>query len=265
MNILEEIFAYKRLEVAAAKEAVPASEIQTQVADLPAVPNFAAALRNPDLPAPRLIAEVKHRSPSKGILADPFEPLELARTYATNGAAAISVLTDKKYFGGSLDYLLQIAELDLGVPLLRKDFIFDEYQLLEARVAGASAALLIVGMLSKEELTTLINAANELSLTALVEVHDEKELELALTSNAKVLGINNRDLRDFSVSLETTERLRPLIPAGITVVAESGIKSQEDIARLAEAGVQAMLVGEALVTADDVSQKVRGLTRVAVP
>lgn len=264
MNILEDIFANKRREVAAAKQHLPAGDLRSSLPGRTAELDFATALRDPRFPAPRLIAEVKHRSPSKGILAKPFDPPALAKAYASNGAAAISVLTDEKFFGGSLHDLRQIAALELGVPLLRKDFIFDTYQLLEARWAGAHAALLIVGMLDNQTLAHLIKTAEDLNLTALVEVHDEVELDRALEAGAEVIGINNRDLRDFSVTLETTLQLRPRLPLSTTVVAESGIKTREDIHRLADAGVHAMLIGEALVTAADVVQQMRQLTRVSV-
>ena len=210
---------------------------------------------------PRLIAEVKYRSPSKGILCPDFDHLGLARTYAKNGAAAISILTDEKYFGGSLDYLRKIAALTLGIPLLRKDFIFDHYQLLEARAAGASAVLLIVAMLKPEQLRDLLTAARELGLEALVETHTSDEVEEALEVGARVIGVNNRDLHTFNVSLETSLQLRPQIPSDVVMVAESGIHTTDDIARLAAAGVDAMLIGEGLVTALDVGAKVREFTR----
>lgn len=283
MSILDEIFAHKRIEVAAAKQRIPELDVEQQALATPVPPDFIHALTEADKPAPRLIAEVKHRSPSKGVLCPDFDPLRLARTYAENGAAAISVLTDEKYFGGKLDYLREIAEMfreyelfgdRLGmnppateqrrinpalpnVPLLRKDFIFDRYQLLEARAAGASAALLIVAMLAQNELTRLINEAQALSLTPLVEVHSREELDRALEAGAEVIGVNNRDLHTFKVNLQTTLDLHPHIPAGVVMVAESGIKTLDDVRVLAEAGVDAMLIGEGLVTAEDVGAQVR--------
>ncbi len=208
---------------------------------------------------PRLIAEVKYRSPSKGILRPAFDPLGLAHSYAQNGAAAISVLTDEKYFGGSLEILREIAALDLGLPLLRKDFIFDRYQLLEARRAGASAVLLIVAMLTLGQLRALLDAAQALGLEALVETHTAAEVTQALEAGAHIIGVNNRDLHSFEVRLETCLNLRSQIPAQVVMVAESGIHSAADVARLAAAGVDAMLVGEGLVTAADVGAKVREL------
>jgi indole-3-glycerol phosphate synthase len=298
MSILDEIFAHKRVEVAAARECVAISDLEAAIKESLAPPDFAAALKGAPDSIPRLIAEVKYRSPSKGILCPDFDHLRLARTYAENGAAAISVLTDEKYFGGSLDYLQEISDLNLesikapvecyserietsagpryglqptrpaaefpdkhlSVPLLRKDFIFDHYQLLEARAAGASAILLIVAMLEPTQLRDLLAAAREMDLEALVETHTSGEVEQALEAGACVIGVNNRDLHTFNVSLETSLQLRPQIPSEVVMVAESGIHTTDDIARLAAAGVDAMLIGEGLVTAPDVGIKVRMLT-----
>lgn len=257
MSILDEIFAYKRLEVAAARQKISALDLEATVQDLPLPPDFVTALKKVSDSAPRLIAEVKYRSPSKGVLCPNFDPLGLARTYAENGAAAISVLTDEKYFGGSLDYLGEIAALGLGVPLLRKDFVFDHYQLLEARSTGASAVLLIVAMLETAQLSDLVVATRELGLDALVETHTREEVEQALRADAHVIGVNNRDLHTFTVRLETSLQLRPLIPPEVVMVAESGIHTTVDVARLAAVGVDAMLIGEGLITAPDVAAKVR--------
>lgn len=264
MSILEEIFAHKRIEISEARLKMPGTKLADQIRDMPAPIDFKEALKNDVRPAPRLIAEVKHKSPSKGILSKNFDPTGLAKTYAGNGAAAISILTDNKYFGGSLEIMNKIYELRLGLPLLRKDFIFDPYQLLEARAAGASAVLLIAAMLEQDTLVDLIQESAALEMIALVEAHDEDELERALMAGAQVIGINNRNLHDFSVSLETSFRLAKLCPPEITLVSESGIKDPEDIKRLAQANVDAILVGEALVTANDVGEKVRSLTRVKV-
>jgi indole-3-glycerol phosphate synthase len=258
MSILDKIFAHKRLEVAAAQEHRPAASLEAALTGLPLPAGFAAAIgRSAPGCAPELIAEVKHRSPSKGILRAPFDPLELARLYARNGAAAISVLTDEKYFGGSLEILSQIARLDLGLPLLRKDFIFHRYQLLEARLAGASAVLLILAMLTPADLRSLLAEAHALGLEALVETHTAAEVARALEAGARIIGVNNRDLATFEVRLETCLELRPLIPAEVVMVAESGIRTAADVSRLAAAGVDAILVGEGLVTAADVGAKVR--------
>ena len=257
MSILDEIFAHKRAELATSKQALPEAELERRAMATPIPSNFVAALQDPARTAPRLIAEVKKRSPSKGLLRPNFDPLNLAQAYVANGATAISVLTDSHYFGGSLQHLQQIARLDRGMPLLRKDFIFDRFQLLEARTHGASAALLITAMLAPADLQQLILAAHDLDLTPLVEVHTRKELEIALDVGATLIGINNRDLHTFQTSLAVTEALRPHVPDGVTLVSESGIRTTEDVVLLAELEVAAMLIGEAIVTAEDVATKVR--------
>jgi indole-3-glycerol phosphate synthase len=262
MSILDEIFTYKRTEVVAAKESTSLADLEAAIKDLPPPLDFAAVLKGTSSATPQLIAEVKYRSPSKGILCPDFDHLRLARTYTENGAAAISVLTDQKYFGGSLDYLREIAALESGVPLLCKDFIFDHYQLLEARSAGASAVLLIVAMLAPKQLRDLLAATHELGLAALVETHTSDEVERALEVGARVIGVNNRDLHTFNVTLETSLQLRPQIPSDVVMVAESGIHTMEDVARLAAAGVDAMLIGEGLVTAVDIGAKVREFTNL---
>jgi indole-3-glycerol phosphate synthase len=276
MSILDEIFAHKRIEVAAAKQHVPEAELEKKAGVTPVPPDFVRALTDLNRAAPRLIAEIKYRSPSKGVLCRDFDPLRLAQTYAENGAAAISVLTDEKYFGGKLEYLSGIArslrsddfcrwigttEVVTTIPLLRKDFIFDRYQLLEARAAGASAVLLIAAMLEQDALCALIAEAETLSLTLLIEVHTRAELDRAQEAGARVIGINNRDLHTFKVSLQTTLDLRSHIPSWVVVVAESGIKTMEDVCMLADAGVDAMLIGEGLVTAEDVAGKTREFSR----
>ena len=261
MSILDEIFAHKRLEVAAAQREIPAAALEAAITETPSPPDFAAAISGTLGSAPNLIAEIKHRSPSKGILCPQFDPLKLAHTYAQNGAHAISVLTDEKYFGGSLEILRQISELGLGLPLLRKDFIFDRYQLLEARIAGASAVLLIVAMLSPIQLNQLIVAAHELGLQALVETHNVTEVTQALAAGARIVGVNNRNLHTFVVNLDTCLYLRSSIPAEVVMVAESGIRTTVDVAALSASGVDAMLLGEALVTAADIGAKVRELVK----
>ncbi len=257
MSILDEIFAHKRAELASSKQSLPEAELERRSMATPVPSNFVAALRDPARTPPRLIAEVKKRSPSKSLLRPNFDPHQLAQAYVANGATAISVLTDSHYFGGSLRHLKQIAQLDTRLPLLRKDFIFDRYQLLEARAHGASAALLITAMLAPADLQQLIQASHELDLTPLVEVHTRKELEIALDAGATLVGINNRNLHTFQTSLAVTEALCSHVPNGVTLVAESGIRTMEDVALLAEFGVAAMLIGEAIVTADDVAAKVR--------
>lgn len=258
MTILEEIFAYKRQEIERRKREKPLPVVCAEAEKARPTRDFIQALRR--APArPALIAEIKKASPSKGLLCRNFDPLALARVYTENGAAAISVLTDEKYFQGHLDFLRQIAAASPRLPLLRKDFLCDEYQVYEARAAGADAILLIVAGLERKTLLRLHALAQKLGMTPLVEVHTLEELHLALECDPVLIGINNRDLRDFSVSLETTFRLRPHIPDHICVVAESGIHSAKDARALTEAGVDAILVGEALVTADNVAAKAREL------
>lgn len=256
MTILEEIFAYKRQEVAARQAKKPLHRLQAEIEGIAPALDFVQALRRAPHP-PALIAEVKKASPSKGLLCPTFDPLALARLYAENGAAAISVLTDEKYFQGHLDYLCQIAALSPRLPLLRKDFLCEEYQLYEARAAGADAVLLIVAGLDPSTLLSLHRKARELGMTPLVEVHTLEEVHLALECEPVLIGINNRNLHDFSVTLATTFDLRKHIPPSVCVVAESGIHTRQDVQAMAEAGVDAILVGEALVTAQDVAAKVR--------
>lgn len=224
---------------------------------MPPTRDFTAALR----PAPggvKLLAEVKKASPSRGVIATSFDPVGLATTYARHGAAAISVLTDEKYFQGSLA-LLEAVRAAVAVPLLRKDFTLDEYQLWEARAAGADAILLIVSILDLHALRDLQAAAKGLGLAALVEVHTAEELDVALSSGAAIVGINNRDLRTFETHIETTLALLPLIPPGPIAVSESGFARGEEVRRVVAAGAHAVLVGEGLVRAADVAAKVREL------
>ncbi len=265
-DILSEIFIHKRSEVATSKTITPLAELARLAGAQPLARDFAAALRAaPTRPA--LIAEIKRASPSRGALSPGLDPLALAQTYMTGGAMAISVLTDERYFGGSLDDLRAVAALHLGAPLLRKDFICDPYQVYEARAAGADAVLLIAAHLEPDLLCELQGVVRELGMTALVEVHDEGGLERALACKPTLIGINNRDLRTFEVSLQTTYRLASTIPAEIAVVAESGIFTPQhvrDLAALTRAdgapAVDAILVGEALVTAPDTGVLVNALT-----
>jgi indole-3-glycerol phosphate synthase len=203
-----------------------------------------------------LIAEVKHASPSKGILIDPFDPVGLGMTYAQNGAEAISVLTDEPFFMGQLGHLRDVRDA-VPVPVLRKDFIIDKYQVYEARVAGADAVLLIVMALEDSQLAELHSLICELGMAALVEVHNEAELERALKIDATLIGVNNRNLKTFHEDLETTARVAKLVPVGVTLVAESAIRSADDVRRMGELGAHAVLVGEGLVKADNIALKVR--------
>ena len=254
--ILDRVLANKYLEVAQRRITTPIEPLREQALTQTPPRDFLGALKQAGRPA--LIAECKKASPSKGLLRSAYDPAQLARTYADNGAAALSVLTDEKFFQGSLNDL-SAARTAAGVPALRKDFIVDSYQVYEARVAGADAVLLIVAALRLDQLQELHQQINELGMAALVEVHDETEVETALKIGPKLMGVNNRNLHDFSVDLRTTGRLRKCIPADITLVAESGIHTAVDVSRVTEMGVDAILVGEALVTADDVGMKVREL------
>lgn len=260
MTILAEIYAYKQEEVPQQMLSVPLESVQQAAESASPALDFVAQLSAISAQGnPALIAEVKHCSPSRGVMIKNFDPLHLAQTYVRWGAAAISVLTDQNYFGGSLEDLQQIAARRLGVPLLRKDFIFHPYQIFEARAAGADAILLIAGMLDPKTLADLLQLTRDLGMSALVEVHSRAELEIVLELEAELIGINNRDLRSFSVSLKTFLQLRPYVPAGICLVAESGIHTREDVQILSEAGVDAILVGEAIVTSPDIPAKIKEL------
>jgi indole-3-glycerol phosphate synthase len=263
MNLLEKIFTDKQRIISVTKARIPLEELESGLSGLPEPPPFSSALRNKNNNAPRLIAEIKRRSPTRGTFLNLNDPGKLAKIYCKNGAAAISILTDQKYFGGTLKDLDRVRKLNPSVPILRKDFIFDRYQILEARLAGASAVLLIAAALQAPELELLIEAASEFGLTALVEVHQERELETALAAHAQVIGVNNRNLEDFSVDLGTSLKLRKLIPSDCISVSESGIRTEADVGILREAGFDAILVGESLMTASDIAKKTRELAGLA--
>ena len=256
--ILDEIVANSSLELEARKNSVPVEELRRVASEQTPPLDFASALRGERI---RLIAEVKKASPSRGVIRSDFNPVEIAQTYAANGASAISVLTDAKYFQGSLNYLRSIREalVDNRLPLLRKDFIFDSYQVYESRACGADALLLIVAILKPEKLDELIWLSHQLSMRCLVEVHNEAELEIALRSQARIIGINNRDLGTFAVDLTTTERLRPLVPQDRIVVSESGIKDRGVMEKLRQWGVDAVLIGESLMSVPDIAAKMKEL------
>jgi indole-3-glycerol phosphate synthase len=259
-DILKKIISYKQGELAAAKAAHSLVEVKARIADLEDHPRgFVRALRDAgDSGWTPVIAEVKKGSPSKGVIRPDFDPLAIAETYQQNGAVCLSVLTDAHFFLGRLGYLALIRER-VSLPLLRKDFVFDPYQIYEARGAGADAVLLIAAMLDLHQLRDFSALARELSLDVLLEVHDEKELETALKTNCELIGINNRDLRTFVMDLATTERLARLIPAERLIVAESGINSRADIVRLQDAGAGAFLIGESLMREEDIGTKLREL------
>jgi len=255
-DILAEIVAHKRQEIAAARASVPEAELRARAAAAPSPRNFFNALATAGPVA--LIAEVKRASPSAGLIRADFDPVAIARTYAAHGATCISVLTDEKFFQGSLDDLRRVREA-VAIPVLRKDFILDEYQLLEARAAGADAVLLIAECLDDCQLRGLHNRAVELGMTPLVELYDPSNLERVFDAGATLIGVNNRDLRTFKTDLDHVIRLRPRIPDACLLVAESGIHTAADVARLRAAGIDAMLVGESLMRSADIGAAVDAL------
>ena len=253
--MLDKIIAQKRQEIEQRKKIATMTYLQERIARQKPPLDIALTLKGDHI---RLIAEVKQASPSRGMLRPNLNPVELAQTYAEGGAAAISVLTEANYFMGSIEHLAAIREV-VGLPLLRKDFIFDPYQVYESRAYGADALLLIAAVLNQEQLKELVSLSHSLGLRCLVEVHNTDEVERAVLSGAEIIGINNRDLNTFTVDITTTRRLRPLIPQERIVISESGIKSKRDIEKLGKWGVDAVLVGEALVTASDVMAKMKEL------
>ena len=256
-DILLDILANTRAELAERQARRPGAEVRAAAQDAPEPLNFEAALvaKKPL----GVIAEVKKASPSRGVIRAEFDPVAIARGYEAAGAAAISVLTDEKYFGGKLEYLSAIRGATT-LPILRKDFIVDPYQVWEARAAGADAVLLITEALAPDALKELLDLTRELGMRALVESHDREHLERALASSARLIGINNRNLSSFRVDLMNTERLAPIVPGDRLLVSESGIASAGDVRRLAACGVRAVLVGETLMTAADVGAKLRELS-----
>jgi len=253
-TILDKILADKRYEVMQTKRRVPLSALKERIAQQKPF-DFAAALRGKSL---KLIAEVKKASPSRGVLCPDFKPVEIAKIYARHGAAAISVLTEVNYFQGSLEHLRAIRQ-EVNIPLLRKDFLFDDYQIYESAAYGADAILLIMAILSQEQCEEMLLLSRNLHLSCLVEVHNEDELFKALFAGAEIIGINNRDLGTFKVDTNTTRRLRLLIPQEQIVVSESGINNKADIKKMKECKVNAVLVGEALVTAADIPARMKEL------
>ncbi len=256
--ILDEIVQNTMAELAARKKRTPEAILRVMAQARPQPVNMVNALKGSHL---KLIAEVKKASPSRGLIRADFEPVKIARTYAANGAAAISVLTESKYFQGSLDYLAQI-NTSLGpnrLPLLRKDFIMDTYQIFESRTYGADALLLIAAFLTPEKLDELLRLSHSLEMQCLVETHNQEEVKRAVESGAKIIGINNRDLQTFKVDLETTARLRSLIPDDRIVISESGIKNRQDMEKLRNLNVNAALVGETLMASTDIAAAMREL------
>ena len=255
--ILEEILRVKREEIGAAQQRLPFDELQRRVHTQQRQPRFRDPLLTSDKPI-ALIAELKRKSPSRGMLRERFDPVSLAQELQDAGASALSVLTDEQFFGGSLDILRTVQQF-VDIPVLRKDFIIDPYQIYEAAQARADAVLLIARILSDETLRQFLEDARRLQLDALVEVHSELELERAVRAGAELIGINQRDLDTLHMHPNLTAKLVPKIPRDTTIVAESGIHTTEDLTRLQGAGVRAVLIGESLMTAPDVSAKIREL------
>ena len=254
--ILDDIIANKKEELAETKRRFSFADIRRKAADAQPARGFGKALEAGN--GIRLIAEVKKASPSKGVIREDFDPISIAGIYQQSGAACLSVLTEQKFFQGKLEYLGEIRN-SVSLPLLRKDFIIDEYQIFEARAAGADAMLLIAACLEKQQLSDYIGLAKETGLDVLVESHTYRELDKALLSGASLVGINNRDLTTFSVSLQTTLDLLNDIPDDRVVVSESGINTRGDVTMLEKAGVDAILVGESLMREKDIGKKVREL------
>ena len=256
MSVLDRIVEDTRDEVDRRRARVPLARLEELIAQRPEARPFSEALIGPGV---SVIAEHKRRSPSAGLIRQGATVREVVQAYERGGAAALSVLTEPFHFGGSLDDLTE-ARAAVALPVLRKDFIVDRYQLYEAAAAGADAVLLIVAALEPEDLDGLLREARDLDLDALVEVHDERELDLALDVEADVLGLNNRDLSDFSVDIERTYELLSDVPAGKTVVAESGFSTREELDELDRVGIDAVLIGETLMRADDIEAACRELT-----
>ena len=259
MSILDDIIAHKRREVAATIAAVPLATVRARARSAPPARDFAAAITGPPV---QVIAEVKRASPARGVIRQDADPAAAARRYEAAGAAAVSVLTDRRYFNGSAEDL-EAVRTAVRLPVLRKDFVVDAYQIYEARALGADAVLLIAGSIPSTDLTAFGRLAAELGMTPLFEAHAEAEIDEVLTCGARVVGINNRNLKTLAVDLGTTGRLRPRIPAGVIVISESGIETPDDVMRVCRAGVNALLIGTALMASPDPSAYLRALRAAA--
>ena len=256
MTILDQLADYARERVAAAKKKLPAEEVKRLALELPKGSfEFEKALKKEDI---AFICECKKASPSKGIIAEDFPYLDIAKEYEAAGADCISVLTEPKWFLGSDEYLREIASA-VGIPCIRKDFTVDEYMIYEAKLLGAKAVLLICSILSQQQISEYIGICDELGISALVEAHDEAELRAAVAAGSRIIGVNNRNLKDFSVDTGNSRRLRELAPEAVSFVSESGVRSAEDIRLLREASVNAVLIGETLMRAADKKAKLAEL------
>lgn len=259
MTILEQLADHARQRTEQAKRVLPPEEIRHQALSLPKGDfPFQQALKKPGV---SFICECKKASPSKGLIAPNFPYLEIAKEYEAAGADCISVLTEPKWFLGNDEYLKEIAEA-VSIPCLRKDFTVDEYQIYQAKVLGASAVLLICSVLTEDQMKDYIRICDELGLSALVEVHDEQEVQTALNTGARIIGVNNRNLKDFSVDTDNSRRLRELIPPGVLFVSESGVRTAEDVETLRKIGADAVLIGETLMRASDKRAKLAELRGV---
>ncbi|MBI5491754.1 MAG: indole-3-glycerol phosphate synthase TrpC [Deltaproteobacteria bacterium] len=257
--ILDKILENKRQELEVSKKYASLKFLNDKIARSKPLRDFTGAISTKGGPeAIRIIAEVKKASPSKGVIKADYYPFEIARMYQLNGAVAVSVLTEEKFFKGHIDHLTSI-KINLKLPVLRKDFIFDEYQVIESRAAGADAILLIAAIVEQDGLKRLIDLTYSLGMAALVEVHDEDDLKKAAKAGARIIGINNRDLKTFEVDTKTTERLAPLAPKEAVIVSESGISTHQDIVRLKGAGASAFLIGEALMREENIGAKLKEL------
>jgi len=255
MDMLDKIIEVKRREIEQLKQTLPQAELQERVKGLRGAIDFRKAIDSGEC---AIIAEVKRHSPSKGSIREDADPCAVAALYERNGAAAISVLTDRPFFHGSPEYLIDIKKV-VRIPVLRKDFIIDIYQIYESRLMGTDALLLIAGILPEKMLREYIHIAKALSIAPLVEAHSGEDLAIAIAAGAEIIGINNRDLKTFTTDIKTTIELAPLVPAGKTLISESGIRSRKDIETLKKAGIHAFLIGEALMLASDPGRKLREL------
>jgi len=256
MDILEKILSYKRKIVAEKKEKIPLDKLWDRINKLPPARDFKRAISHPG--KINLICEIKRASPSSGVICKEFHPKKIAQTYEKNGAAAISVLTEDKYFQGDILHLFSVKQ-SVNIPVLRKDFIIDEYQLYESRAFGADAVLLIASILDGKQISEFMKITNDLGMETLAEVHCEEDLEKVLPTPAEIIGINNRNLKDFSIDLSVTRELRRKIPQEKIVVSESGIETREDVLLLKSTGINAILIGQVLLESEDIGRKLEEL------